>query len=182
MSQAGFCRELTKMVAAEGRKVNASSLANFMGQKGPSGGSGSIVFYAAYVYFEKMRLRDGKPKSQMRQEMESVWDKHGMDLPEEGRGGQEATFVLETSVPTRTSTARSISLVAETRWPCVDLFCLYNMRSDMYDRTDFSVLDLSACVVSSFVYFAQLRPSSVASTPSMPILSLPLTPIMVPNL
>jgi hypothetical protein len=99
LSQAGFCRELTKMVAAEGRKVNASSLANFMGQKGPSGGSGSIVFYAAYVYFEKMRLRDGKPKSQMRQEMESVWGKHGMDLPEEGRGGQRGYFCFGNERP-----------------------------------------------------------------------------------
>lgn len=88
VTQAGLCRELTKVVAHRGRKVNASSMANFMCQNGPSGGAGSIVFYAAYVYFEKMRIRDGKPKSQMRNEMENVWGAGGMDLPREGTGGQ----------------------------------------------------------------------------------------------
>ncbi|KAJ9129569.1 hypothetical protein NKR19_g10304 [Coniochaeta hoffmannii] len=99
LSQAAFCRELTKIVAASGRRINASSLANFMGQKGPSGGSGSIVFYAAYIYFEKMRVRDGKPKSQTRQEMESVWGEDGMDLPEEGRGGQRRYWCLGNERP-----------------------------------------------------------------------------------
>ncbi|KAH8910350.1 hypothetical protein BR93DRAFT_474822 [Coniochaeta sp. PMI_546] len=99
MSQAAFCRELTKMVAVEGRKVNASSLANFLAQKGPSGGSVSIVFYAAYVYFEKIRVRDGKPKSQMRQEMESVWGWEGMNIPEEGRGGQRSFLCRSDEYP-----------------------------------------------------------------------------------
>lgn len=91
MSQAAFCRELTKMVAAQGRKVLPSTLNSFLGQKGPSAGSGSVAFYAGYVYFEKIRVRDGKPKSQMRQEMETVWGNDGMDIPEE-RGGRQRSF------------------------------------------------------------------------------------------
>lgn len=99
VAQAGFCRELTSMVADEGRKVNASSLANFMGQKGPTGGAGNVVFYAAYVCFEKMRIRDGKPKSQMRNEVESVWGRDGMDLPQEGRGARRTFWCRGDSRP-----------------------------------------------------------------------------------
>lgn len=85
MAQAAFCRELTKMVANDGRKVNASHLTRFLAMKGPSGGAGNIAFYAAYVFFEKIRVRDGKPKSQMRQEMEIVWGAGGMHIPEDCR-------------------------------------------------------------------------------------------------
>ena len=37
----------------------------------------SVVYPAAYVLFEKMRLRDGKPKSDHRVNMERVWGKRG---------------------------------------------------------------------------------------------------------
>lgn len=92
VTQASFCRELTKMVADRGRKVNPSSFAKFMGQKGTSDGSGSIVFYAGYVLFEKLRVRDGKPKSQFRLEMENAWGEEGMDIPEEGERGSRGYY------------------------------------------------------------------------------------------
>jgi hypothetical protein len=41
----------------------------------------SSVFYGAYVFFEKLRVKENKPKSKKRKEMEEVWAKHGgMDL------------------------------------------------------------------------------------------------------
>jgi hypothetical protein len=35
------------------------------------------VFYAAYVFFEKVRLAEGKPKSKHRVEMEEIWGGKG---------------------------------------------------------------------------------------------------------
>jgi len=53
--------------------MSGSSLEKFMKQKGPSAGCESIIFYVAYVFFEKVRLRDRKPKTELRKEMEEVW-------------------------------------------------------------------------------------------------------------
>jgi len=44
-----------------------------MKQKGPSAGCESIIFYVAHVFFEKVRLRNRKPKTELRKEMEEVW-------------------------------------------------------------------------------------------------------------
>lgn len=85
MPQAAFSRELAKMFRPE-KKV--SGLAGFMGKKGPAAGNTSAAFYASYVFFEKMRIRGGKPKSQHRLGMEDAWDgcepfgshKPGMEL------------------------------------------------------------------------------------------------------
>lgn len=39
------------------------------------------MFYAAYVYFEKVRLAEGKPKSKHRLKMEEIWgDKGGFNV------------------------------------------------------------------------------------------------------
>jgi hypothetical protein len=42
--------------------------------KGPNSGNLSSVFYASYVFFEKIRIRDGKPKTAFREKMEDIWD------------------------------------------------------------------------------------------------------------
>lgn len=44
---------------------------------GPKGGAHSPVFYAAYVLFEKKRIKDGKKPTLKRQEMEKIWEKEG---------------------------------------------------------------------------------------------------------
>jgi hypothetical protein len=36
-------------------------------------GNTSAIFYGAYVYFEKLRIKDGKPKGTKRQEMEDIY-------------------------------------------------------------------------------------------------------------
>lgn len=40
-------------------------------QEGASAGNNSAIFYSSYVFFEKLRLRDGKPKAKHRKEMET---------------------------------------------------------------------------------------------------------------
>jgi len=56
--------------------ISSSSYRLFMRQKGPAAGGNSDVHYAGYAFFEKVRLRDGKPKSKKREEMERAWDGH----------------------------------------------------------------------------------------------------------
>ncbi|TVY85856.1 hypothetical protein LAWI1_G008475 [Lachnellula willkommii] len=73
VTQAGFLREISKTYR-DGRKISSSTLNTFMGKKGPLMGNTSPVFYASYVYFEKLRIRDGKPKSEFRLDMEEIYD------------------------------------------------------------------------------------------------------------
>jgi hypothetical protein len=40
-------------------------------------GNTSGVFYGTYVYFEKLRIKEGKPKSKKRQQMEELHAKSG---------------------------------------------------------------------------------------------------------
>jgi len=75
VSQAALLRALGRCRPG-GTPISASSFRMFMDQKGPAAGGQSGVFYAGYVFFEKVRLRDGKPKSKRREEMEEVWGGH----------------------------------------------------------------------------------------------------------
>ncbi|PQE30577.1 calcineurin is a calcium-dependent protein [Rutstroemia sp. NJR-2017a WRK4] len=76
VTQAGFCREIAKTYP-DGKKIAPKTLHDFLSKKGPTAGNTSSVYYAAYVFFEKMRIRDKKPKSKHREEMEKVWSKEG---------------------------------------------------------------------------------------------------------
>ncbi|RDW59764.1 hypothetical protein BP6252_12851 [Coleophoma cylindrospora] len=76
VTQAGFARECT---AASGRNVVPRSINEFLRKKGPSAGNTANIFYAAYVYFEKLRLHAGKPKSKFREEMEKIHGPKGFD-------------------------------------------------------------------------------------------------------
>lgn len=78
LTQAQFCRELyAQLGAPKCKAIQASQLANFRGGKGARTGAKSTVFYAAYVYFEKLRIAQGKPKSAHRLEMEDIWGYQG---------------------------------------------------------------------------------------------------------
>jgi hypothetical protein len=74
VTQAGFLRAIAQ-THPEGKKFQSKSLNDFLGKKGPDAGNTSGVFYAAYVFFEKMRLKDGKPKSKHREEMEKIYNR-----------------------------------------------------------------------------------------------------------
>jgi hypothetical protein len=86
VTKAGLCRQLSSMLP-DGQSVHASTLDNFLKKKGPNAGASSRVFYAGYVFFEKLRLKENKPKSKFRKEMEDVWGgRGGMDLDDHRHG------------------------------------------------------------------------------------------------
>jgi hypothetical protein len=60
--------------------ISGSQMQAFRGKKGPDAGNTSSVFYGAYVFFEKMRIKQNKPKSEKRKEMEEVWGPGGFDI------------------------------------------------------------------------------------------------------
>lgn len=76
VTQAQFCRDLHAQMHTDEKKgasVSANSLQSFRGHSGPIEGGDSKVFNAAYVFFEKKRVAEGKAKAKKREEMEKVW-------------------------------------------------------------------------------------------------------------
>ncbi len=69
MTQAAFLRAIAATYS-DGRRLQGAQLNRFLAMKGPNSGNTSGIFYASYVFFEKMRIRDGRPKSPDRLEME----------------------------------------------------------------------------------------------------------------
>lgn len=97
-TQAAFSRTLTAMLPGD-EKVESRHLAKFLKGKGPQEGGQSPAFYAAYVYFEKVRVLHGKAKSKKRQDMEAAWEGEG-GFPRRGThnlyitcvGGEKPSF------------------------------------------------------------------------------------------
>ncbi|KAI2470380.1 hypothetical protein F4781DRAFT_390748 [Annulohypoxylon bovei var. microspora] len=89
LTAAQFCRDIYAQLSHPTIKpFQSKQLTDFRGKKGPNAGCTSKVFYAAYVYFEKKRIAEGKPKSQHRLAMEEIWDtKGGFDLEYDARTG-----------------------------------------------------------------------------------------------
>jgi hypothetical protein len=83
VTKAGLCRTLGQMIPG-GTPINAKSMDDFLKKKGPRDGSSSRCFYSAYVFFEKLRIKQGKPKSKFREEMEEIWAVEG-GFPTSGR-------------------------------------------------------------------------------------------------
>lgn len=81
VTQAGYCRALAGASPTTlDKPPQAVQLTRFLNNNtGPLGSNTSSVFYASYVLFEKMRVRDGKPKSKFRLEMEEVHGDDGVD-------------------------------------------------------------------------------------------------------
>ncbi|KAI1762217.1 hypothetical protein GGR53DRAFT_502244 [Hypoxylon sp. FL1150] len=87
LTAAQFCRDIYAQLHMPAVKCfQSKSLNDFRGKRGPNAGCTSRVFYAAYVYFEKKRIAEGKPRSQHRIQMESIWP-DGFDLEHDGRAG-----------------------------------------------------------------------------------------------
>ncbi|KAI1771747.1 hypothetical protein F4818DRAFT_202785 [Hypoxylon cercidicola] len=83
VSQQAFCRAISECCADE-HKVQSRQLNSFLGKKGPMEGNTSTAFYGSYVFFEKLRMKEGKPKSQMRQEMENI-HRNGVNTTDQER-------------------------------------------------------------------------------------------------
>lgn len=86
ITQAQFCRDLYAQLHGpeKGASIQTSQLQRFRRGSGANEGGDSKVFYAGYVFFEKKRLAENKPKSKKRQEMEDVWP-NGVDRSTFGR-------------------------------------------------------------------------------------------------
>lgn len=88
VTQAQFCRDIyaqLKGPCRPARVFQSSQLATFRNNMGPISGAKSKVFYAAYVFFEKLRIKQGKPKSRHHLEMEEEWGFMGLDRSHDGR-------------------------------------------------------------------------------------------------
>lgn len=77
VTQAAFLRSLAQMLPDPTAKFQSKQLKDFQIKKGPMAGNTSRIFYAAYVFFEKQRLQQGKPKSKKRRETEDAWAGEG---------------------------------------------------------------------------------------------------------
>jgi hypothetical protein len=52
------------------RKIQSKQVSDFLRKKGPTAGAERGLYYAAYVFFEKMRKYEGKSRSKTRLEAE----------------------------------------------------------------------------------------------------------------
>lgn len=73
--------------ASRPANIQSVQLARFRGMKDAVTGGSSSVFYGAYVFFEKIRVAEGKPKTQHRLDMEAFWGSQGGVSRESERGG-----------------------------------------------------------------------------------------------
>jgi hypothetical protein len=72
VTQASFLRSVSACYHTVPKKFTASQLSLFRSKKGSYEGNTSGIFYGAYVYFEKLRIKEGKPMGKKREEMEDI--------------------------------------------------------------------------------------------------------------
>lgn len=77
VTAAAFCRAISSSFHKAPKKILAAQLSAFRSKKGLIAGNTSAVFYGSYVYFEKLRIKEGKPESKKRLEMEEIHGKEG---------------------------------------------------------------------------------------------------------
>ncbi|RGP81221.1 hypothetical protein FLONG3_603 [Fusarium longipes] len=65
VTQTQFCRDLyAQFKAPKFKGIQTKQLSDFRSAEGSNAGAKSSVYYAAYVYFEKLRIAQGKPVTQ----------------------------------------------------------------------------------------------------------------------
>lgn len=81
MTQAAFARAISACQGEHSTPIQAKLVTDFTskGKRGPMSGNTSKAFYASYVYFEKLRIKEGKKKSKKREEMEREYGADGVD-------------------------------------------------------------------------------------------------------
>lgn len=88
VQQAALIRALNKGLPDDGGKtINNMNMRTFMNQSGIMDGNTSTVFYAAYLFFERQRIKQGKPKSAFREGMEKAHGKDGVDVEHNHKNG-----------------------------------------------------------------------------------------------
>ncbi|KAI9740982.1 MAG: hypothetical protein M1834_002693 [Cirrosporium novae-zelandiae] len=91
ITRAAFLRTIGQMYP-EPRKLQSTQLNTFLQFNGPTRGSEGSIYYAAYVYFEKLRIKNKEPKTSHREGMEDAWAvdggaKHGKEAASYNRTG-----------------------------------------------------------------------------------------------
>lgn len=85
VTQAQFGRDvLAQLHVNKPSQIQGTQIARFRNMKGSNAGAKSNVFYGAYVFFEKLRIKEGKPKTAHRLEMEKQWP-NGFDREHDHR-------------------------------------------------------------------------------------------------
>lgn len=81
VTQAAFARAISACQGDDATPIQGKQITDFTrkGKRGPMSGNTSKVFYASYVYFEKLRIKEGKKKSKKREEMETEYGAGGVD-------------------------------------------------------------------------------------------------------
>ncbi|KAL2122956.1 hypothetical protein VTJ04DRAFT_3411 [Mycothermus thermophilus] len=88
VTQASLCRAIYAQLKGPSKPSNpfqSGQLTRFRNMKGPCVGAKLPLFYGAYVFFEKVRIKEGRPKSKHRLEMEEEWGPGGMRRDFDGR-------------------------------------------------------------------------------------------------
>lgn len=79
ITQAAFLRAISSSPSSsDGKRVLSRGLNDFLAKNGALAGNRNYAYYAAYVFFEKVRIREGKAKSEDRLVMEKKWPR-GVD-------------------------------------------------------------------------------------------------------
>lgn len=84
VTQAAYLRAIAKCIPEE-PSIQPRVLRDFLSHRGSAIGCTSLAFYGSYVFFEKQRIKAGKPKSKFRKEMEEVHGDKGMDTKHDPR-------------------------------------------------------------------------------------------------
>lgn len=87
MTAASFLRSICAQYHLKPRQIQSKQLTDFRNKKGPEAGNTSAVFYGSYVFFEKIRIKEGKEKTKKRLENEREYAGGGVDIKHAERGG-----------------------------------------------------------------------------------------------
>lgn len=81
VTQAAFARAIAACQGEDGTPIQGKQITDFChkGKRGPMSGNTSKACYASYVYFEKLRIKEGKKKSKKREDMEREYGANGVD-------------------------------------------------------------------------------------------------------
>ncbi|KAF2430003.1 hypothetical protein EJ08DRAFT_257666 [Tothia fuscella] len=77
VTPSAFLKALSAQYHTTSMRISPNSLAKFRASKGPNVGNANPVFYAAYVFFEKERIKLGKSKIKAREVMEKIYGHSG---------------------------------------------------------------------------------------------------------
>ncbi|GAM88277.1 hypothetical protein ANO11243_063100 [Dothideomycetidae sp. 11243] len=101
MSMAELGRRMGAMLP-ESKKLSGAQITSFLQKKGPYSGAESGVYYASYVFFEKLRIKKGGKESKKRLEVKDAHPK-GWDRPYFDNAGRTHIVPGEKALVSRVS-------------------------------------------------------------------------------